>query len=70
MQKKVWLITGCSSGFGKSIANAAIAAGYAVVVAARNTKLLSEYDALDPSSVLVAAIDVTKRESIAAARLA
>lgn len=67
MQKKVWLITGCSTGLGKSIANAAITAGYSVVVAAKNTKLLSEYEALDPSSVLVVAIDVTKRESIATA---
>ncbi|MDB4926745.1 MAG: hypothetical protein JWR23_2801 [Mucilaginibacter sp.] len=35
MENNSWIITGCSSGFGKAIA-AAINAGYAVTVTARD----------------------------------
>lgn len=67
MKKKVWLITGCSSGFGKAIASAAIKAGYAVVVTARNIFSLREFAVFDPSSVLILTLDVTSFESIHAA---
>ena len=36
--KKVWLITGCSTGFGRSLATEALAQGYRVAVAARKTE--------------------------------
>lgn len=35
--KNVWLVTGCSTGFGRAIATAALEAGYRVAVAARKT---------------------------------
>ena len=35
-EQKVWLITGCSSGFGLSIARAAIQHGHMVIATSRN----------------------------------
>ena len=35
--KKVWLITGCSTGFGRALAKEVLAKGYQAAVAARNT---------------------------------
>ncbi len=35
--KKVWLITGCSTGFGRALATEVLAKGYQVAVASRNT---------------------------------
>ncbi|MDF2977644.1 MAG: putative dehydrogenase, partial [Actinomycetospora sp.] len=37
---RVWLVTGASSGFGRAIAEAAVAAGDTVVAAARRTDAL------------------------------
>ena len=38
-----WLITGCSTGIGREIANAALEAGHSVVVTARRTETLSPF---------------------------
>lgn len=38
MKKKVWLITRCSTGFGRALAMTALKAGYIVGVGARNKK--------------------------------
>ncbi|KAL8651373.1 MAG: hypothetical protein Q9210_003292 [Variospora velana] len=43
---RVWLITGCSSGFGQEIAKAALANGDQVVATARNPTKLKDLDAL------------------------
>jgi NAD(P)-dependent dehydrogenase (short-subunit alcohol dehydrogenase family) len=57
-EKKVWFITGAGRGLGVDIANAALAAGHAVVATARNaetvTKALGEHDDL-----LAVDLDVT-----------
>jgi NAD(P)-dependent dehydrogenase (short-subunit alcohol dehydrogenase family) len=39
---RVWLITGASSGFGRAIAECALAAGDIVVAAARRTDALAD----------------------------
>jgi NAD(P)-dependent dehydrogenase (short-subunit alcohol dehydrogenase family) len=67
MENKVWLITGCSSGFGREIAKAAIKAGYAVVVTARNINSLTEFQALKNGLVLVTELDVVNQDSVSAA---
>lgn len=41
----VWLITGCTSGFGRSIAFEALSRGYAVIATGRNSSRLSELQA-------------------------
>jgi NADP-dependent 3-hydroxy acid dehydrogenase YdfG len=42
--KRVWFITGCSSGFGKEIAKHALEKGDAVVATARNIDSLSDLE--------------------------
>ncbi|EED23936.1 3-oxoacyl-[acyl-carrier-protein] reductase, putative [Talaromyces stipitatus ATCC 10500] len=59
----VWLITGCSSGLGKSFAQAVYNLGHNVVVTARNTSTLS-YLPDDSPRVLKIKLDVTSKESI------
>jgi NAD(P)-dependent dehydrogenase (short-subunit alcohol dehydrogenase family) len=62
-----WLITGCSTGLGRALAEAVIAAGHNAVVTARDTAKVSDLADAAPQRVLPAALDVTKPEQIAAA---
>jgi NAD(P)-dependent dehydrogenase (short-subunit alcohol dehydrogenase family) len=62
-----WLITGCSTGFGREIARAALEAGHSVVVTARNAGAVQEFvDEFGDRAVAVA-LDVTDAGQIAAA---
>ena len=64
--KKVWFITGAGRGMGADIANAALAAGHAVVATGRNSDGVS--NALGQSDDLMAvALDVTSRSDAEAA---
>ncbi|MFC9501751.1 oxidoreductase [Streptomyces sp. NPDC056982] len=56
---KVWLVTGASSGFGRAITEAAVAAGDIVVAAARRTALLDDLVAAHPDQVEALPLDVT-----------
>ncbi|HEX2212851.1 MAG TPA: SDR family NAD(P)-dependent oxidoreductase, partial [Mycobacterium sp.] len=38
-----WLITGCSTGIGREIARAALEAGHSVVVTARRTETVADF---------------------------
>jgi NAD(P)-dependent dehydrogenase (short-subunit alcohol dehydrogenase family) len=64
---RVWLITGASSGFGRAIAEAALAAGDVVVAAARRTDALADLVASAPERVTALALDVTDANRISAA---
>src|SRR4051794_7553971 len=67
---RVWLITGASSGFGRAIADAALARGDSVVATSRRTDDL--HDLSDDERVLVVQLDVTdaaQRKSALAAAL-
>jgi NAD(P)-dependent dehydrogenase (short-subunit alcohol dehydrogenase family) len=66
-QPRVWLITGASSGFGRAIAEAALATGDIVVAAARHTDSLAELVASAPERVTPLALDVTDADRIRAA---
>jgi NAD(P)-dependent dehydrogenase (short-subunit alcohol dehydrogenase family) len=68
--KRVWFITGASRGMGVDFANAALAAGHAVVATARDSSRVSQ--ALGQSDDLLAVkLDVTSRvEAEAAVRTA
>jgi NAD(P)-dependent dehydrogenase (short-subunit alcohol dehydrogenase family) len=61
---QVWFITGCSSGFGRALAEAALARGDRVVATARRPEALAE---LAGERALVAALDVTRRDDVGAA---
>ena len=56
---RVWLITGASSGFGRAIAEAALAAGDTVVATARGLKSLDDLVAAHPNRAAALALDVT-----------
>jgi NAD(P)-dependent dehydrogenase (short-subunit alcohol dehydrogenase family) len=58
----VWLVTGCSSGFGRSIAEAALAAGHRVVATARDERRISDLESA--GRCLTVSLDVTDSASI------
>ncbi|HEY0573943.1 MAG TPA: SDR family NAD(P)-dependent oxidoreductase [Pseudonocardia sp.] len=60
---RVWLITGASSGFGRAIAEAAVAAGDTVVGAARRTEALDDLVRGHPGQVEAVRMDVTSPEA-------
>jgi NAD(P)-dependent dehydrogenase (short-subunit alcohol dehydrogenase family) len=65
-EKKTWIITGAGRGLGVDIAKAALAAGHNVVATGRNPAGVAE--ALgDAENLLVATLDVTRREDAQAA---
>jgi NAD(P)-dependent dehydrogenase (short-subunit alcohol dehydrogenase family) len=63
---RVWLVTGASSGFGRAIAEAAIAAGDLVVGAARRPEALDDLVAAHPGRVEAVRLDVTSPDAPAA----
>ncbi|MFF3489732.1 oxidoreductase [Streptomyces sp. NPDC002795] len=64
---RVWLVTGASSGFGRAITEAAVAAGDVVVAAARRTAPLDDLVAAHPDQVETLALDVTAIGDVQAA---
>lgn len=64
---KVWLVTGASSGFGRAITEAAVAAGDVVIGAARRPEALDDLVAAHPDQVEALRLDVTDTAAIDAA---
>ena len=56
---RVWLITGATSGFGRALAEAAVAAGDIVVGAARRPDRLDDLVAAHPGQLSAMQLDVT-----------
>ncbi|GAA1292524.1 short-chain dehydrogenase/reductase [Planotetraspora silvatica] len=63
---RVWLITGASSGFGRSIAEAALDVGDTVVATARRPEVLDDLVAAHPGRAVAVPLDVTDSARIAA----
>ena len=61
---KIAVVTGASSGIGRSIVEHFVAAGASVVAFARNAGALKELAAAHPGKVLAVAGDVTKAEDL------
>lgn len=59
----VWLITGCSTGFGRELARAVLKRGQRVVVTARNPATLDEFASNE--NALIASLDVRQPKQIA-----
>jgi NAD(P)-dependent dehydrogenase (short-subunit alcohol dehydrogenase family) len=68
-EKKVWLVTGAGRGMGTDIAQAALAAGHAVVATGRNTERVSAAIGAH-EDLLVVTLDVTDPASAQAAAVA
>lgn len=65
--KKVWFITGCSTGFGRYLAKEVLAQGYRAVVTARKREDIADIVAAYPETALALALDVTVPQQITAA---
>ncbi|SDZ24766.1 NADP-dependent 3-hydroxy acid dehydrogenase YdfG [Amycolatopsis xylanica] len=64
---RVWLITGCSAGFGREIALAALAAGDRVLATSRRPETLADLEGKGGDRIRTAALDVTDAGQVAAA---
>ena len=64
---RVWVITGCSTGFGRELALAALAAGDRVLATARRPEALAELVELGAGRLSAAALDVTDPAQVQAA---
>ncbi|MCX6497339.1 MAG: oxidoreductase [Arthrobacter sp.] len=62
-----WLITGCSTGLGRALAQAVLARGHNAVVTARNVSTLQDIAAAFPDTALALPLDVTDRDQISSA---
>ena len=65
--KKVWLITGCSTGFGRALAQEVLAKGYNAAVASRNTDDVKDIIEAYPDTALAVRLDVSVTAEIKAA---
>ncbi len=64
--RKVWLITGCSSGFGRELVKTVTEKGCVAVATVRKPEQISEVEAIAPGKVLGVLLDVTQKEQVAA----
>jgi len=62
--RPVWLITGCSTGFGRELAEQAIARGFNVVVTARDVSKVADLAQGNEERTLALALDVTDSATI------
>ncbi|MEY4381520.1 MAG: hypothetical protein RJA92_900 [Bacteroidota bacterium] len=62
--EKVWLITGCSTGFGRELAKEVLAKGYKVAVASRKTSDVDDIVAAYPNTSIAIRLDVTNESEI------
>lgn len=61
---KVWLITGCSTGFGRELATHVLQLGHQAGVASRNTDDVADIVAAHPDTAIALKLDVTKPDEI------
>ena len=67
LDSPVWFITGCSTGFGRELAEAVLARGYRAVVTARNINQLADVVDGFEDQALALTLDVTDRDQAEAA---
>lgn len=66
-EKKVWFITGCSTGLGRDLAEVLLEQGYRVVATARRLDSIADLAERFPANARIASLDVTDRDEITAA---
>ncbi|MEO6092444.1 MAG: SDR family NAD(P)-dependent oxidoreductase [Novosphingobium sp.] len=67
MPARTWLVTGCSTGFGRALAELLLVRGERVVVTARKPEVLDAFVAPHRERALALRLDVTRAEEVAAA---
>ncbi|MCF8339833.1 MAG: oxidoreductase [Chitinophagaceae bacterium] len=65
--KKVWFITGCSTGFGHALAKELLENGYRVAVTARNVEQIKDMVSEYSETAIALTLDVTSHNQIKAA---
>lgn len=65
--KPVWFITGCSTGFGRELAQYTLSLGYPTVVTARNPAQVEDLVKGNEDKALALKLDVTKPDEVEAA---
>ncbi len=63
-RSKVWMITGVSTGLGRALAEAALAAGDRVVGTVRNAAALDDFTGLAPDRAIGMLVDVTDEAAV------
>ena len=63
-EKKVWFITGCSTGFGRELAKNLLENGYRVAVTARDVAKVEDLISIAPENALAIKLDVTDKRQI------
>jgi NAD(P)-dependent dehydrogenase (short-subunit alcohol dehydrogenase family) len=66
-EKRVWFITGSSTGFGRELTEEALKAGYRVVATARKPEVLTDLVDKYPETARAVKLDVTKPEDASTA---
>lgn len=66
-EKKVWFITGCSTGFGRELAKQLLEGGYRVAVTARDADKVRDLVAINEANALATRLDVTDKKQVAEA---
>jgi NAD(P)-dependent dehydrogenase (short-subunit alcohol dehydrogenase family) len=61
---KIWFITGCSTGFGRELAEQVLARGERVVLTARKPEQVQDIADKYPETALAVALDVTSEQAI------
>jgi len=62
--KKVWFITGCSTGFGRELAKELLENGYRVVVTARDAGKIQDLAEINRDNALAVSLDVTDKTQV------
>src|SRR5215210_1902863 len=65
--KKVWFITGCSTGFGRELAKQLLENGYRVVVTARDARKIQDLVKINETNALALNLDVNDKAQVAEA---
>lgn len=64
MSKRVWLITGCSTGFGRELVKVVAAKGEIAIGTVRKQEQIDDLEAIDPDLVKGVLLDVQKQDTI------
>ena len=63
-EKKVWFITGCSTGFGRELTKHLLENDYKVAVTARNTEKIQDLVEINKENAIALALDVTNKVQV------
>ena len=70
MEKKInkqditWLITGCSTGIGRFLAQAVLSSGYSAIVTSRNVEDILDIAESYPETALALSLDISDKTQI------